>query len=155
MVVFGLIVEENDLIRAYFGKMASRLRAYSWLQPLKGNVGSRPYHQPCPKEERSSYEPRRLYVIDVEPIYSQYVFNVMIVFLVVAAVTLQLVFSWTGIAYVVYGFAALCALLLNMFWSAWFYEAMVRVQLRRLIGRKVQVSPGTLPALRGLANGKV
>ena len=57
-----MVVEENDLIRAYFVKMASRLRAYSWLQPLKGNVGSRSFSGQI---GTTLFVKQRLYVIDV------------------------------------------------------------------------------------------
>jgi hypothetical protein len=143
MALLALLTEKDPFLEGWLNRLGSRLKNPNWISgPFKGAL--------------KSYKAGKnlLWVIDVEPIYPRYVFNVILIFLLFCAATMQVI-GWDRTATWTYVFTASGFLLLNMFWSSSFYEAVIKIQLRRLLKRKVFIKRADVEALRWLAHGKV
>lgn len=145
MPVFALEVEDHAKVASYFRKIKDKILNPQFIgSPFAGSIASHKFDKN-----------NRLYVIDIAPIYPRYFFNIILVFMFLAGISIQLILGWMTIAWVIYGMTLVFLLILNSFWSPDLYRWIIKYQLRRLMGRKVLVKRADAQALRRLSIGKV
>ena len=140
MPVFAVLIENHPAVNTWLSNVGKKLSSTDYFRmPFTGGLRS---HKVLGPETR-------LWVVEVTPVYPRLVLNVASVFLFV--IGMMAVILWQSSIGLIIGLAGVgIAGIINLFWEERFYINLVRLQLRRLTGRWVRVTPANAVALRRL-----
>lgn len=140
MPAFAVLIENHPSVNTWLSNVGKKLSSTDYFtKPFTGGV----------KAHKVIGDDRRLWVMEVVPVYPRNVLNIVAVFLFV--IGMMAVVLWQSMIGLIIGIVAVSiATIINLFWEERFYIMLVRCQLRRLTGRWVRVTPATAIALRRL-----
>lgn len=140
MVVFALHIREDPKVNGFMKKVNLKLN--------ESNMLSRPFKGKCRRVGKE------LYVVSVTPLYPRFLFNVLCLLMLVSSILLKIAGFHTG-SKIVFACVILAFFIINLFWMQDFYVLILRLQIRRLMGKAWPVQRGEALLLERLLNGKI
>lgn len=140
MPIFAVLIENRPVVNTWLSNVGKKLSATNYFtKPFTGALRS----------HKVTGDDKRLWVLEIAPVYPRSLLNIVAVFMFV--IGMMAVMLWHSSLGMIVGMVAVgIAGVINLFWEERFYIALIRLQLRRLTGRWVKVTPATALALRRL-----